>query len=249
MEETVINILICLVIMLKIFTKQYIQATVISAVYIMTHLYFRKGGIGVEVLGVGVGTEGFKNIDYKLNKLQEKMYLYTNDLVKSYGSKPVLKIKYIKLDSMYMDSRLISFLYSIISLYSYNPRDFYTLVKTTNSILKIHNEIEVFYNANNEIVENIHEMYDIMVSLESLALNTLHNFIYSVPKHKQMHNYITSSVEIYQKLVALHISSVEKYSKKYINTKGINTRTKFISVKSPSTYNPKDTLNFYTPLV
>jgi len=53
-----------------------------------------------------------------------------------------------RLDSLYIDASLIQFLHSIITLYEYNPDEYYMLVKGTNNILKIRKQIEEYYNSN-----------------------------------------------------------------------------------------------------
>ena len=135
-----------------------------------------------------------KEIMYKLRTLQQKMYDhidYKQKMLNNTGQKisksEIDKMyKRAELDSMYIDSDLIVFLYSIVKLYDYNPFLYVEILKGTNNILKIRREIEEFYNANGIYPENTSEMLQIALDLKSNTINNLHDFIYNVPKIPKM---------------------------------------------------------------
>ena len=183
-------------------------------------------------------TDNNKIISYKLDSLQVKMYdfikykidistinnqhLSKKDAQKLYDSN--------KLDSLYIDSNIIVFLYSIIKLYDYNPAEFYLLLKGTNNILKIKNDIEKYYAAEGIYPENIHEMLQITLNLKSNCMNNMQNFIYSVPKTNKMYKYIDDIIVTYNILLTNNIKIIHKYHLNHIKQHGINSNTIFIDI-------------------
>lgn len=175
----------------------------------------------------------------KLNLLQNKIDLYLINkmkfIEKTSGKKvfskslqnEILKKNY--LDSLYLDANLIHFLHSILPLYQYNPNEFYLLLKGTNQILKIRSDIEKYFNTNNEYPENISEMMEIAIGLKTNTINNMHNFIYTVPKIKQMNEYINQVIERHGVLVSRNIDIIHKYYLDNIQKTGINNSTKFVS--------------------
>ena len=89
-----------------------------------------------------------KKTMFKLNSLQaivndhinKKVLLNTREISLSDKNKSLL-LEQNKLDNLYIDANMIHFLYSIKKLYDYNPEEFYKLLKGSNQILKIRNEI------------------------------------------------------------------------------------------------------------
>lgn len=175
----------------------------------------------------------------KLNLLQEKVDLYLINkmqfIEKTSGKKvfsktiqnQILKNNY--LDSLYIDANLIHFLHSVLPLYQYNPQEFYLLLKGTNQILKIRNDIERFFSANNKYPQNISEMLEIAIGLKTNTTNNMHNFIYTVPKIKIMNDYVDKVIQRYSVLVSRNINMIHKYYLDNIQKTGINNSTKFVS--------------------
>lgn len=175
----------------------------------------------------------------KLNLLQNKFDKYLINkmqfLEKTSGKKmfsqalrkQILKKNY--LDSLYIDANLIHFLHSILPLYNYNPNEFYLLLKGTNQILKIRNDIEKYFNANNQYPHNISEMMEIAIGLKTNTINNMHNFIYTVPKIKIMNEYIDKVIERYGVLISRNVNKIHEYYLDNIQKIGINSSTKFVS--------------------
>ena len=181
-----------------------------------------------------------KVIHFKLESLQAKVYEYIQYKVNistvggkkmSLGDMQKL-FERNKLDSLYIDANMIVFFYSIIKLYEYNPGEFYLLLKGTNNILKLRNDIEKYYEAEGEYPENIHEMLQIAIQLKTNCMNNLQNFIYGVPKTHKMYSYVDSVLETYNILITRNIKKMHNYHLDYIHTKGINSNTVFIDINA-----------------
>lgn len=181
-----------------------------------------------------------KVIHFKLESLQAKVYEYIQYKISitSVGNKKMSQsdmqklFERNKLDSLYIDANMIVFLYSIIKLYEYNPGEFYLLLKGTNNILKLRNDIEKYYEAEGEYPENIHEMLQIALQLKTNCMNNLQNFIYGVPKTHKMYSYVDSVLETYNILITRNIKKMHNYHLDYIHTKGINSNTVFIDINA-----------------
>jgi len=182
-----------------------------------------------------------KLIYFKLESLQSKVYDYikykisTSSINNQHMSHNDIKTLYEKnkLDALYIDANMIIFLYSIIKLYEYNLNEFYLLLKGTNNILKLRNDIEKLYEAESKYPENIHEMLEIAIQLKSNCLNNLQNFIYTVPKINVMYNYIDNIIISYNNLITENIKKIHTYHLDYIKQNGINSDTVFINIDGP----------------
>ena len=92
---------------------------------------------------------------FKLNSLKNKTNIYSQYKMRQMYQGKLAQTKQStnsmenKLNSLYIDSNMIHFLYSILPLYQYNPNEFYLLLKTTDQLLQIKKEILEFYEANN----------------------------------------------------------------------------------------------------
>ena len=186
-----------------------------------------------------------KVIQDKLNEsisLQIKQVLSTNQGEPILTKKEISKIyKKNQLESMFIDANMISFIYSIVSLHQFNPHEYFLFVKGVNNILRLRNEIEEFYNQNKgEFPVNTAEMMEIALHLRKNTLNNLHNFIYSVPKTNSMYKYIDDIVNRYQILITRNIDQIHHFYKLQIETKGINSTTKFISYDETKPFDQLD---------
>ena len=106
------------------------------------------------------------------------------------------------LDSLYIDANLIHFLHSIKALSDYNLNEFFELLKGVNSILKIKNDIDEYYNANGYYPDNTSELFEGSLELRKNVVNNLHNFIYTVPKINKMYKYL-SNYQLFHYLIYL----------------------------------------------
>lgn len=181
-----------------------------------------------------------KMIHIKLDSLQSKIYEYLDYKMSTFNTsgqnlsrKDIKKLyEKNKLDSLYIDANMIVFLYSIIKLYDYNPSEFYLLLKGTNNILKLRNDIERFYRAEGQYPENIHEMLQIAIQLKTNCMNNLQNFIYSVPKQNKMYSYLDNVLTTYNILITRNIKKIHTYHLDYIKKNGINSNTIFIDINA-----------------
>lgn len=150
------------------------------------------------------------------------------------------KIQDWKLNSMYMDSNLIHFLYSILPLYEYNQNEFYKLLIGTNNLLKLREEVEVFYNANGVYQENIAEIFESALLLRTKTMNNLHNFIYSVPKQKSLYKYIDDVVKRYYVLTTRHTDALRQAHLHHDKINGIRNSTKIVTYQNTKPSHPSD---------
>jgi type III secretory pathway component EscS len=172
---------------------------------------------------------------FKLNTLQDKANEYYQYKMRQMNSnisqnkvKQSLNSNY-QLNSLFIDSNMIHFLYSILPLYQYNQNEFYLLLKSTDQLLQIKKEILEFYEANKKYPENIAEMFEISIQLKTSGINHLHNFIYSVPKLNRMYNYMNDVVNRYHILISRNTDDIHKAYQHYNKLTGINNSTKIIS--------------------
>jgi hypothetical protein len=176
----------------------------------------------------------------KLQSLQDISNKYILSLGKL-GYKPKIVNNLLnnnKLDSLYLDANLISFLYSIIDLNSFNSKEFFFLLENTNNILKIRRQIEDYINANNgKTPENIAQMFESAINLKTKAINNVHNFIYSVPKINKMFQYIEDIIDRYSVLISRNTDIINSYYQYHLKNTKINTMTKFVSYNETKPFN------------
>lgn len=239
--NVLILFILCLVIVTKCFGGVQNGAAIVLVVvfaFTVCDLYLKINN-NKNVLG-----DSNKIIYLKLQSLQEKVYGHVQDKIQKANisgkglpakDKAILLSKN-KLDSLYIDSNLIIFFYSIIKLSDYNEDEFYMLLKGTNNILKIRKEIETFYNSEKRYTENIYEMFDVAIQLKSNCMNNLQNIIYKVPKTNVMYDYVNDCIQRYSVLINRNMDVLDKYNKNAIMLNGVNNRTKFTDYKSTKPY-------------
>lgn len=228
------RVIIFFIIILVIFTKLKLTG---KSVFVLISLIF---SIYLSNLYIKVNkndlNDNNKLIYFKLQSLQNKTYEYLQYKIKNNLSGQKIDTNFLysknKLDSLYIDSNIIVFLYSILKLYDYNPNEFYLLLKGTNNILKLRNEVEKYYDSNNNYPENISEMLQISMNLKINCMNNLQNFIYTVPKTNIMYKYIDSIIVEYTVLITKNIVLLNKYHKDFIKKNGINNKTVFVDINA-----------------
>lgn len=182
-----------------------------------------------------------------VNKFIDKNLYEKNKLSSKLSRKDINQI-YInnRLDSLYIDSNMIEFLYSIVNLSEYNDHEYYLLLKGTNNILKLRNEIEEYYNANNKFPDNINQMMESALFLRSNTINNMHNFIYSVPKTNMMYNYINDLIKRYMILISRNTDKIYEYVLQNRKLIGINTESNLaLNYNNVKPYDNQN-INFYT---
>jgi hypothetical protein len=202
-------------------------------------------------------TQDFNRITMmKLSQLQKKSLDYITDQIRLMNSQGGSKgqvpkglldklYKSNELSSLYIDANLISFLFSVIKLYDYNPGEYYGLLQGTDNILKIKSDIDTFYESNGEYPENTSELLESALELKKKTINNMHNFIYTVPKMNIMYNYINDAIERYSILISRVTDDIYKSYAKNINQKGINSTTRFVNYNTTKHF---DEMDNYSPI-
>lgn len=144
--------------------------------------------------------------------------------------------KSIDLQYMHNDAELIQFAHSLLPLYDYNPNEFYLLLKGINNILKIKQQIEVYYNSNHTTPSTTPQMFQDAIQLRAQTINNIHNFIYSVPKVHQMYKYIDVINDRYNILITRNTDTIYNYYLLHNKLNGINTSTVYISYNETKPY-------------
>jgi hypothetical protein len=180
---------------------------------------------------------------YKLNKIREennnniklKIDRIKSSKINSKEFQLVITKLYTdnKLDFLYTDARLISFIYSILPLSKWNGDEFFSFLKGVNNILRLKYEIDNYYKSNGEYPINTSEMLESALELRVNTTNNLHNFIYSVPKLKMMTDYIDKVLFRYSQLMTYNIVSIYNSYKENNLKRGITNSTKFINLNHP----------------
>ncbi len=238
--------LVIIFLVMVFFTKYFSKTYGFIIILIVFALYISNGFVNIQNTFVN----DFNRITMvKLQKLQDKMYQHIDkklQLIISSDAKNILTDKEIKkiyesnkLDSLYIDANMIHFLESIISLYDYDSYNFYALLKGTNNILKIKEQIDDFYIANESYPINISEMLETALDLKKNTINNIHDFVYSVPKSNIMLNYVNKITDRYNVLISRVTDSIYTSYKNSINLNGITTHTRFVSYNTTKPYDYK----------
>jgi len=191
----------------------------------------------------------------KLNVIQSKINAIIAEKIRRFGnhsrrqllsSEEIAKVYQRNImESLYMDSNLINFIYSIVDISQFNGDLFYTFVKGVNGILRIRREIEEYHEANGTYPQNTSEMMESALTLKMNTLNNLHDFIYKVPKSNMMYRYIGAITQRYNILITRNIVKIHKSYTEHIGDVGINNSTKFITLEQTRPYEQVDTIRFY----
>lgn len=193
-----------------------------------------------------------KQLMVKLSELDRAMKDYVDSAALSAESRTRLNKRY-KLTSLYIDANMITFLHSILPLYNYNPEQFFKVLRATDNILHIRNEIE---KTDNTLI-NLPEMLEIAIEMRGQGISALHDFIYTVPKTNKMYTYLHDVVDRYNVLISRNIDIIHHYYKSDLKNRGISSSTKFVSWNTTKAFDPlqnqsitphtqsPSTLNFY----
>lgn len=221
---------IFLAVLISLFLFIYTPKTYGFVILLLALLYF----ISINYIQFKTSkVEDFNKITMlKLQTLQDISNKYILSLSKLGYKQSVINslLAKNKLDSLYLDANLISFLYSLIDLNKFNDKEFFNLLKNTNNVLKIRSQIEDYINQNTgETPENIAEMLQTALYHKTNGINNVHNFIYSVPKINKMFKYIEDSIDRYTVLISRNTDIINSYYQYFLKNTKINTMTKFVS--------------------
>ena len=248
-KQMFFQIIVIIVLIFIIFT--YLFPTKYVYIIILILFAFYIGNLYVISNNTNVSNKN-NTIMFHLNSLQEIVDEYIdNKINSSYGNSKLSKKQineiYNKnqLDSLYIDSNLIEFLYSIKILYKWNPNDFYLLLKGSNNILRLKKEIEEYYESNKKYPDNINQMMETALILRSNTINNLHRFIFVVPKTHKMYEYINSIIKRYMILISRTTDKIYLYTKENIHQTGITTESNLaLTYNTTKPYDPIET-DFY----
>lgn len=239
---------------------------IIFTIIVLSNIYFKYNYISIIILLVFslwianyyVSYENENLDDFnrstmaKLGNIQKKIdnfIIYKIRLLMKTGAKGLDYKKMYeksKLNSLYMDANMINFLYSVIQLSDWNAELYYKLVIGTNKILDILREIEYVYEVNEDYPENIAEMLEIVMEMRLKMINTMHDFVYTMPKSNRTNKYLYDICERYRILITRDTDKIHSYYKEAIKKRGINNMTKFINYfDSPRAIDPQEFNKFY----
>ena len=236
--ETISIFVIILIFFTFYFNKSYgfVIILIVFALY-LSDSYIKVKNNNVENFNeiTMVKLETLKEISNKY--IENKLKMIRNSNPQNMKSADIKRIyDSNNLDSLYIDANLIHFLHSIKALSDYNLNEFFELLKGVNSILKIKNDIDEYYNANGYYPDNTSELFEGSLELRKNVVNNLHNFIYTVPKINKMYKYLSSSTERFSILISRVTDSIHSSYKNNIDLRGINANTKFVTYNTTKPY-------------
>jgi radical SAM superfamily enzyme with C-terminal helix-hairpin-helix motif len=126
---------------------------------------------------------------------------------------------------------MIEFLYSIKKLSEWDQSEFYLLLKGTNNILKLKNEIEEYYDKNKKYPDNIYQMFEQALLLRKNTINNIHAFIYNIPKTAILYDYLDKITNRYMILISRNTDKMYCYVQNHIKQVGINSDTKYKTLR------------------
>jgi len=180
----------------------------------------------------------------KLQKIQdtinslviEKIRIMTNSNQKLSRLEKQKMLEENRVKNLYTDSDMIHFIYAIIPFSEYNGQEFLLFIRGVDNILEKRRIIEEFYVSNGTFPQNTSEMFEIAIQLKSNTINNLHNYVYSVPKQKNMMAYLDKIVEKYNILISRNLDKMHEYYLMNLSKTGIKNTTKFVSYNTARPY-------------
>ena len=246
-KQLFFQIIVIIILVFIIFT--YLFPTKYVYVIILILFAFYIGNLFIISNNTNVSNKNGM-IMFHLNSLQEIVDEYIDNKINKDSSKLSKKeINEIhnknKLDSLYIDSNLIEFLYSIKILNKWNPNDFYLLLKGTNNILRLRKEIEEYHDSNNKYPDNINQMMETTLILRSNTINNLHRFIYTIPKTHEMYEYLNKIIKRYMILISRNTDKIYLYTKENIHKTGVTSESNLALIyNTTKPYDPFE-IDFY----
>lgn len=142
---------------------------------------------------------------------------------------------------LYLDATMIHFLDSIKDLAKWSDVNFVELLFHTNKLL----HLQYMIIRSGSIPENIFEIYDTAILVKRDCINTMHNFIYQVPKLNKMYTYVDDITSRYIVLINRNLDEIKAKRDEYIKIKGVNVNTHFNNHNKTAPYDPMDKFNYY----
>lgn len=232
---------------LKIYFEKNYMEIIVGFVFIMMILnyYIEEEMININTnnneLMIQLNTlkEGVKkSVDEEVKKLQKYGKLSNKEKQKMYSK--------LKLEYLYMDASIITFLYNNKDILERNKKLYYTMMNGINNILKLKYEIEFFYKETGEYPENTSQMLENVLVLHKNIMNNMHNYIHTIHKTRQVVDVINKSIKQLDRLLQKNIDKIYEYYILNIKKRGINSRTKFVNYNGIKYYEPTRFDKLYT---
>lgn len=173
---------------------------------------------------------------YRLQRLQALVDKHTIDQNRKFAQGTNLSRKQMRaavaanqLDSVFINSGMIHFLFDIMPLQHFNPNAFVDILLQTNSLLRIQRQADDFFVANKRYPETIGQMFQQALQLRTQCLNSMHTFVYTVPKTRVMYKYIDDVTTRYHTLLSRITDTIHNMVQHHNRTQPINTGTVFVS--------------------
>lgn len=180
--------------LLNKFFRQSVYAILLSAVVILIIKYvLERYNLANE--------DKNKSIFNKLNDLQQEMNSYIETKYKNLPVQSDNLYKKVKLDYMYSDANLISFLHHRLYLSKYNKDSYSELVKKVNLFLKL----KYFYEIKEQRYKT--QLLETLNQLKKEIVNIFHTFIYTVPKMTNMYTDLYTSRNVLHTLLNVTVES------------------------------------------
>lgn len=179
-----------------------------------------------------------KSVDEEIKSIQKYNKISNKEKQKMYNK--------LKLEYLYLDADLITFLYNNKDILEVNKKLYFTMMNGINNILKLKYEIEYYYEETNEYPQNTSEMLENVLVLHKNVINNMHNYIHTVHKTSNVINVINKSIKRLDILLQKNINKIYEYYILNIKKRGIHSRTKFVNYNGIKYYEPSRFNNLYT---
>lgn len=180
-----------------------------------------------------------RSTKYKLEKIQTNYTNYVKKKIEmsSYVSKEDYRrnLELAKLNYLYIDTNFIHFLDNITYFKSYNQKNYFSLVKGINNILKLRWDSEQIYNKGQPLEEfekrQLYYNFEETERLSDVINNNFHSFIFTVPKSNLSYDHHAILSQRLSKLLIYSVNVQRFYYNECIRD-NITVSTKFLPNKN-----------------
>lgn len=176
-------------------------------------------------------------ITYKLNYIQSLVYdhitykfiifknqtnvgLNQSSLLQNLDFERIYKDSY--LDSLYLDSDLIEFLYLNKYLYDKNQEGFVYFVLSTNSFMRVLKELK---DKNHRLPDNTQSLIQVALDKYSNAIEILKSFIFNIESGSMPMKQLNDIINNYIELMYFNVLQLENFNLLFIKEHGITNST------------------------
>ena len=201
---------------------EYQQLFKYIIIFIISSYMFSKVNIGLNnIIG---GTIGMIVIFIMIGKVNSQKNSDNNELMNKYNS----IIPLPKNGSKYPE--FIEYFHSIREFYFYNKKEFTSMVKNIDLLLKIYEDVKIG-------VRYCKYHYDIALEKRKNALNHLHSIIYSLEDDKSLQHKLVESIKYLQILTGKYLNYIENICNEDIEQNGYNIEKTKIESNQPAPFN------------